>query len=78
MSSIFNIKQIIVSNNNKISSDEIINLSGLKTEINMFKMSKRNISNNVKVNPYIENIKIKRSLKGVITLEVEEIMKLIR
>lgn len=72
MSSIFNIKQIIVSNNNKISSEEIINLSKLQIETNMFKTSNRIINNNVKTNPYIENVKVLRKLNGTITLEIQE------
>lgn len=72
MSSIFNIKQIVVSNNNKISSEEIISLSKLTIETNMFKTSNRVINNNVKVNPYIESVKVKRNLNGIVTLEVKE------
>lgn len=71
-SNLFNIKQIIISNNNKISSDEIISLSGLKIDMNMFKISSSSINNNIKVNPYIENVKVKRGLNGIITLEVQE------
>ena len=37
LSSIFNIKQINVTNNSKITSQEIINLSTLQTGVNMFK-----------------------------------------
>ena len=72
MSSLFNIKQIIVSNNNKISSEEIINLSGLTIDTNMFKTSNNTINNNVKTNPYIESVKVKRNINGTVTLEIEE------
>lgn len=72
MSSIFNITQIIVSNNNKISSEEIIDLSTLTIGVNMFKTTNKTIRNNIKTNPYIEDVQIKRSLDGTVTLEVEE------
>lgn len=72
MSSVFNIKGIVVSNNNKISSEEIIKLSGLTTGINMFKTSNNAIRNSIKTNPYIENVKIKRDVRGTVELEVEE------
>lgn len=72
MSSVFNIKQIIVTNNSKISSEEIINLSTLTPGINMFKTTNNVIRNNLKVNPYIEDVKVKRSLNGTVTLEVQE------
>lgn len=72
MSSVFNIKQIIVSNNNKIYSEEIINLSGLTIETNMFKVSNNTINSSIKANPYIESVKVKRKLNGIVILEVQE------
>lgn len=71
-SSVFNIRQIIVTNNSKISSEEIINLSTLTPGVNMFKTTNGIIRKNIKANPYIENVKVKRNLNGTITLEVEE------
>lgn len=72
MSSVFNIKEIKVVNNNKIQAEEIINLSTLKINNNMFKTTNKTIRNNVKTNAYIENVKIKRSITGVITLDITE------
>lgn len=72
MSSVFNIKQIIVSNNSKISSEEIISLSGLTIETNMFKISNYSINNSIKANAYIENVKVKRKLNGTVVLEIQE------
>ncbi|MBQ2835356.1 MAG: FtsQ-type POTRA domain-containing protein [Clostridia bacterium] len=72
LSSVFNIKQIIVTNNSKVSSEEIINLSTLTPGVNIFKTTNNVIRNNLKMNPYIENVKVKRNLNGTVTLEVEE------
>ncbi len=72
MSSIFNIKQIAVLNNSKISSEEIVSLSTLTTGTNMFKTTNKAIRNNIKTNSYIEDVKIKRNINGTVTLEVEE------
>ena len=72
MSSVFNIKEIVVSNNNKISSEEIIRLSGLTTGINMFKTSNRSVRDGIKSNPYIENVRIRKDITGTIELEIEE------
>ena len=72
MSSIFNIKQIVVLNNSKILSEEIISLSTLTPGINMFKTTNKTIRSNIKANPYIENVNIKRNINGTVTLEVEE------
>ncbi len=72
MSSIFNIKQIVVINNSKISSEEIINLSKLTLGINMFKTTNKTIRNNLKINAYIEDVNIKRSINGIVTLNIRE------
>ncbi len=71
-SSIFNIKEIIVQNNKRISSEEIINLSTLKVDTNMFKYSNKAIRNNLKNNAYVEDVKISRNLKGIVTLVIIE------
>ena len=71
-SSIFNIKEIKVINNNKITEEEIIKLSALEKDVNMFKYSNSKILKGIKSNAYIEDVKIKRSLNGVITLDVIE------
>lgn len=72
LSSIFNIKEIKVVNNNKISTEEIINLSTLKIDNNMFKTTNKTIKDNIKTNAYIENVKIKRSINGTVTLDIIE------
>ena len=72
MSSVFNIKEIVVSNNKKISSEEIIRLSGLTTGINMFKTPNKSVRNGIKANPYIENVIIKKDVTGKVELEIEE------
>ena len=72
LSSIFNIKQIVVINNDKISSEEIINLSKITIGTNMFKTTNSTIRNNLKENAYIDNVKVKRNINGTLTLEIEE------
>jgi len=72
LSDLFNIKEIIVINNSKISSQEIINLSTLKVEENMFKTTNKKIIEGIKTNPYIENIKISKKLSGSVVLDIKE------
>ena len=72
MSGVFNIKQIIVINNSKIKAEEIINLSTLIPGTNMFKTTNGIIRNNLKTNPYIEDVEIKRNLNGTVTLDIKE------
>ena len=71
-SPIFNIKSINILNNNKIPSDTIISLSGLKNEENIFKFYKRNIIEKIKENPYIEDVEIKRKLPNTVEINVTE------
>jgi len=72
MSSVFNIKEIVVVNNNKISSQEILNLSTLTTGVNMFKITNRTIREGIKTNAYIEDVVIKRNINGIVTLDIKE------
>ena len=71
-SPIFNIKDIEVLENNQISSDTIISLSGLKKDDNIFHFLKINIEQKIKQNAYIENVEIKRQLPGTVQIKVEE------
>jgi len=72
LSPVFNIKQIVVINNEKVSSEEVISLSNLNTGINMFKTTNKSIRNSIKSNAYIEDVKIRRSINGTVTLDIKE------
>ena len=72
LSDLFNIKQITVVNNSRVSKEEIIKQSTLQIGSNMFKTLSIKIINGVKTNPYIENVKVKKKLNGEIVIEVEE------
>lgn len=72
LSDIFNIKQIKVINNNKITSQEIKELSTLKENENMFKFLEMSVTERIKQNAYIENVNIRRKLNGTIEIEVTE------
>lgn len=72
LSDVFNIKQISVENNSKVSSEEIIKLSGLIIDENMFKTLNKKIKEGIKTNAYIENVKINKNLNGTVILYVEE------
>lgn len=72
LSPLFNIKEINVTGNSKLSKEEIISLSELKTDENTFKVSKKNTKNKVKANAYIENVKIRRKLPDKVEIIVVE------
>ncbi len=72
LSPFFNIKQINVSGNIKISSEELISLSGIQLEVNTFKIRKNEVEKNIKQNAYVETVKIKRNLPNTIEIEITE------
>lgn len=72
LSPLFNIKDVTVTGNNKLSKEEIISLSEIRTEENIFKTSKNDIKNRIKTNPYVENVKIRRKLPDKVEILVVE------
>ena len=72
LSPLFNIKDVTVTGNNKLSGEEIISLSEIRTEENIFKTSKNAIKNKIKTNPYVENVKIRRKLPDKVEIIVVE------
>ena len=75
LSPIFNIKNINVEGNSKISTEQIISISGIKKDVNMFKISNRDTKNAIKQNPYIEDVKITKIYPNQIKIEVQERVK---
>lgn len=71
-SPIFNIKQILVENQNQVSAETIISLSGLKCNDNIFNFNKSEIIKKIKENAYIEDVKIQRKLPSTIQINVQE------
>lgn len=72
LSPIFNIKNINVEGNSKISTEQIISISGIKKDVNMFKISNRDTKNVIKQNPYIDKVEIKRKIPDTISIVVTE------
>lgn len=69
---LFNITNITIINNSNISADTIQELSGLQIGTNIYKLSKKQIEENIKNNPYIEKVQIKRKLPSEIEISVQE------
>ncbi len=68
----FNVKTIEVTNNRNIPSQEIINLSNLKVEKNIFYLDLKKSKTNILTNSYILNAQLKRKLPNQIKIFVEE------
>lgn len=71
-SPMFNIKSIEVEGNERLSKDKIIEISGLKNDVNMFKYTKIQIVNSLTKNAYIESVEVTRKLPGTIGIKVTE------
>lgn len=72
LSPLFNIKNIQVVGNTILSSEEIISLSGIKTEENMFKVMKLKTIDRIKENAYINEVAIQKKLPNTIEIQVKE------
>ena len=71
-SPIFNIKEIKVLNNTLVSSENIISLSGLTVGENLFKFSEQKVKKQIKENPYIDSVEIKRIIPNEVQIDVVE------
>ena len=72
LSPIFKITKIEVAGNEKILSEEIISLSRIEKNENIFKINLRQAIQNIKQNTYIESVVINRKLAGTIQINVKE------
>ena len=72
LSPIFNINEIIVQGNNKISSETIISLSELNVDENIFKYRTSDVEEKIKQNAYIDTVHIKRNLPNQVEITVLE------
>ncbi len=73
ISPIFNVEEIEVKDNSKISSDRIISVSEIKEYKNMFLFNKNTaIKKILKSEPYIESATIKRTIPNKVTIYVKE------
>ena len=72
LSPIFNIKNINVEGNTSISSEQIISLSKVQKETNLFKVSNKDTISAIKENPYVRTVEIRRTLPDTITFVITE------
>lgn len=71
-SPLFNIKNIIVEGNQKITENEILSLSQIQIDENMYKVNTGKVEKMIKENPYIGEVNIKRKLPSTMVLEIQE------
>lgn len=71
-SSLFNIKTIEVSGNNKLSNEKIISLSSLELYTHILGFKKNDVIEHIKENAYIENVKVTRIYPNTVSIQIEE------
>lgn len=71
-SRLFNITNILVKGNQKLSESKVISASKLEMNTNIFRFNKYKIISNIKENAYIEEAKIKRKLPNKIEIDIKE------
>lgn len=73
-SSLFNIKEINIkiANNKLLTESQIKELSTINVGQNIYSINKRKIVENIKSEPYVESVKIKRSLPNILKIEITE------
>lgn len=69
---LFNVSNIKVQQNNIVSSDEIINLSGIYKGNNIFYINTSRSIQEILKNPYILNVEVERKLPNTIIITVTE------
>jgi cell division protein FtsQ len=68
----FNVDTVAIHNNNIISSEEIVENANINFGTNIFYMNLKQIKTNVLINPYIEEVAVKRLLPRTISITVKE------
>lgn len=71
-SRIFIVKKITITGNKRLSSNNIIKLSGIITGQNIFTINMKNIRNNLESDPYMEVTDIQRKLPSNINIMIME------
>lgn len=72
LSPIFNITNINVTGNNKLTVDEVISLSRIENNENIFRISKSNVIKNIKQNAYVNKVEIHKKYPNSIQIIIEE------
>ena len=73
----FNIKNININGIEYLTEEQILSLSELNKNENIFKNSKSKISEKIKQNPYVESVIIKRALPDTLKYKYRRKKKII-
>jgi len=71
-SSVFNVAQINVQGNERVSKDEVLALSGLSTGKNIFKFNANNVVKSIEAHPLVKHAEIKRKPPRTVSITITE------
>lgn len=71
-SSIFELKQIDVDGNSKITKSDIIKIGDIETGKNIFKYNLNDVEKKILVNPYIKYVKVSRKFPDKLVITIKE------
>ncbi len=66
------VKNIYIVGNNLLKDQEVIELANLENYPKLFKISSYSLKNKIKLNQYVKDVRITKSLFGKITIYIEE------
>ena len=69
---LFGVKNIVIINNNHLTEEEIISISGVNQGDNIYKRSSKEIKDSLFENAYIEDATIKKKLPNTIEINIVE------
>lgn len=72
LSPMFNLKNIIATGNSKITREQLISLSGICLDENIFRISRLKSESNIKQNAYIDEVEIYKKLPNTIEITIKE------
>lgn len=72
LSPLSHIRKIDVEGNRYISSEQVIKLSGLTNDTNIWQIDKKQVEKEIKTNPEIKQVDIKRTIPNSVLLEITE------
>jgi cell division septal protein FtsQ len=64
--------RVIVNGNSIISTEKIIDLSGIKNGDNLLHLNLKQINKKLSLNPYVEKSKVRWTISGNVYIEIEE------
>ncbi|HZK57154.1 MAG TPA: FtsQ-type POTRA domain-containing protein [Clostridia bacterium] len=71
-SDLMNLENIVLEGNSYVNKDEIVSISNLVINRNIFKYNLKEIKQNIMLHPYIKGVNVHRKLPNTIVVQIEE------